>query len=101
MRSDAIGQRDVGSGGEIDWASQAALLGEKMEDGVVIRQMGGVERRAGGNFGLDLGFAAGDQPSRNAGQAGRMGADENAHGVMEGVGFNQRAVEVDAKWNGL
>jgi hypothetical protein len=76
---------------------EPALSGGKMQNYVVIGQMGGVEGRAGCHFGLDPGFAAGEQPSGNAKQTGRVSAQQNTESVVEGIRLDQSAVQIHAE----
>ena len=100
MAGNAIGQRDVGSGGEIDGTAEAALFGEEVKHRMVVGQVCGVKRGERGDLGFDAGFAAGEEPRGNAQQTGRVGAQENAECVMEGVRLDQGAVEIDADGHG-
>jgi len=99
VASDAIGQGNICAGDQVNGPSETALAGEKVQNHMIVWQMGCVERGACRHLCLDPGFTARGQPPRNAKQTGGMSAQENAERVVEGIGFDQRAVQIDAEGN--
>jgi len=75
------------------------LFAKKMEDCLVVGQVGGVERHNGCHFGFDTRFAAAYEPSWNAKQARGALAQQKTESVMEGIRFDQGAVQIYAERN--
>jgi hypothetical protein len=96
MVGDAAGKMDVGAGSEINVTAAGVLLLEVFEELAVIGQMCDVERDRLGNKFFEGGFAA-DERSRQAEEATRMGTGQHEERIDEGVGFDQRAVEIDVE----
>lgn len=97
---DTIGEGDIGAGGEIDGPAKPMLFAEEMQYRLVIGQMDGIQRGKRSYLSFCVGFTAADPPSRNPKETGWVFAHEKAQRIVEGIGLDQGAVQVDAKRNG-
>jgi len=93
---DAIGKTGVRAGGEIELAAFAALGHEVFEQGAVVGQVLDIEGDAGGDFTLEIGFAA-KCPQRGFEGVEGASTDEQQQRVDQSVGLDESAVKVHAE----
>jgi hypothetical protein len=96
---DSLGQDRIGGGGEIDGAAGGVLLLQILKEFAVVREVGDVEGDGGGEVALECGLAL-EEPSGELKEGGGVMAGEGQGGVDEGVGLDERAVQIDAEWVG-
>ena len=96
MSRHALGQWAIGAGGQVELAALAPLTAKVADELGVVGQPGDIERSAAGHLRLEA-CAAPGQPERQLPETGRIAVHELADGIEEGVGLDQRAVEIDAE----
>lgn len=96
MRGDAVGRAGVGGGGEVDGATGGLLLLKVLQKFAVVREVGYVQLNSARDVLLQGRFALGE-PSGETEESGGMMPGQGESGVGERVGFDERAVEVDAE----
>src|SRR5271155_5032288 len=94
MSGDAVSEGRVRAGDKVDRTTRLVLLVQKMEDSLVIREMGRIEGSECRYFSLDPGFASTREPGGYVKQAGRMFAEQKTEGIVKGVGLDQRSVQI-------
>jgi hypothetical protein len=92
----ALGEGAVGSGGEVDGAAGGVLLLEELEEFAIVGEMSDIQLDGAGDVALEGGFAL-EEPAGEFEEVGWALAGEDERGVVESVGFDQRAIEVDAE----
>ncbi len=99
MGGDAVGGGGVGGGGEVDGAAGGVLLLKILKEFAVVGEVGDVELNGIGEMALEGGFAL-EEPAGEAEERGGVMAGDGEGGVVEGVGFDEGSVEVDAEDRG-
>jgi hypothetical protein len=93
---DAVGGVGVGGGGEVDWAPGGALLFKILKEFAVIGEVGDVELDGVGEMAFEGGLAL-EEPAGEAQERCRVVAGYGEGGVVEGIRFDEGAVQVDAE----
>ena len=96
MIGDAVGGVGVGGGGEIDGAAGGVLLFKILKEFTVVGQVSDVELDGGGEVALKCGFSL-EQPGGQFQKGCRVVASNGERGVVQCVGLDEGAVEVDAE----
>ena len=93
---DAVGGVGVGGGGEVDGTAGGALLLKILKEFAVVGEVGDVEVDGVGKMAFEGGFAL-EEPAGKLQQSGWVMAGDGEGGVVEGVGFDEGSIQVDAE----
>jgi hypothetical protein len=99
MLSYAFGETHVCAGGEVKLASADAFVLKEVEKAAVVREMNDVEFNMCSDKSFEAGFSV-KQGSGKMKEEARMGSSEDQERVNEGVGFDERAIQIHAEWLG-
>lgn len=83
---DAVGERLIGTGGEVDVSAGERALAERFEERLIVGEAFDVEGNVAADLGLEASFAL-EQPEWQLKGAQWMAAEEQQDRVDEGVGF--------------
>jgi len=93
---DAVGGVGVGGGGEVDGTAGGVLLLKILKEFAVVGEMSDVELDGGGEVAFEGGLSL-EEPRGEFHKGCRVVAGDGERGVVQGVGLDEGAVEVDAE----